>query len=123
MLAADWYLVLTLIGIAAIAICAFLLGRTLVRTAKLETGTILGQGLAHPVRFRYRSANGIPATLRAIIYEIEQRRGHLYFHGLCLPGRRPRTFRSDRVESLVDLETGEIPKEIDTWLRHLAARA
>lgn len=124
MLASESYFFLILVGIfAAVAVFAFLLGMTFVGKTKLKTGTILAQGLAHHVRFRYRSANGVSATLRAIIYEIEQRRGYLYFHGLCLPGRRPRTFRSDRVENLVDLESGEIAEDIDTWLRNLAAHA
>ena len=123
MLAPESYLFLILVGIAAVAVSAFLLGMTFVGKTKLKTGTILAQGLAHHVRFRYRSAKGVPVTLRAIIYEIEQRRGYLYFHGICLPDRRPRTFRSDRVENLVDLKSGEIAEDIDTWLRNLAAHA
>lgn len=119
----DWYLVLTLVGIAAVAVLALLLGMTLARPARSKAGGRSGQSLAHHVEFRYRSANGGLARLRAIIYGIEQRRGRVYFHGICLPGRNPRTFRSDRVENLVDLETGKIAEDIEAWLRNLAARA
>ena len=122
MLASESHFYLALTGIAAIFASAFLLGLAS-RKANLKTGTIQAQGLARQVRFRYRPANGVPATLSAIIYRVEEGRGFLYFHGLCLPGRHPRTFRSDRVENLVDLESGEIAEDMDTWLRNLAAHA
>ena len=120
--AAEWRLILIL-GVVTVVLAVALLATLWLKTPRSSVTAILAHGLCHPVEFRYRPAKGGVTTLRASIYEIHQRRGRLYFHGVCPPGRRFRSFRSDRVESLVDLKSGETAQDIDGWLRRLAGRA
>lgn len=119
----DLYLFLMLAAIAIMALCTFILGRSWATVSGARRGAMLVQGLAREVRFRYRSANGAAVTLHAVIYEVVQRRGRMYFGGLCLPSQQPRTFRVDRVEHLMDLHTGEIADDTEAWFQRLIASA
>jgi len=56
----------------------------------------------------YVDADGAYSEREVKAKRIEQRGEHLYLVAYCLKARRPRTFRLDRVISLVDSETGEI---------------
>lgn len=56
----------------------------------------------------YTNAEGESSQREIKPKRIEQRGDHLYLVSYCLKARGPRTFRVDRIESLIDAETGEI---------------
>jgi hypothetical protein len=56
----------------------------------------------------YTNAEGEASEREIKPKRIERRGDHLYLVSYCLKTRGPRTFRVDRIESLVDADTGEI---------------
>ncbi len=56
----------------------------------------------------YTNADGETGEREIKPKRIERRGEHLYLVSYCLKARGPLTFRVDRIESLVDAETGEI---------------
>ena len=116
----DWYLLLMIAAVAAVAVCAVFFGMEIARarSGKNKDGR---KRLTRHVRFTYRSERGVQTIQHAIIYEIEQRRGRTYLNALCMPNRAPRTFRLDRVDELIDLEMAEKPENVELWLETLGA--
>ena len=55
----------------------------------------------------YTDAAGDQSQREVKPKRVEQRGEHLYLVTYCLKARAPRTFRVDRIESLVDSDTGE----------------
>lgn len=56
----------------------------------------------------YVDIEGVITTREVKAKRIERRGEHLYLVSYCLSARAPRTFRVDRVRSMVDADTGEI---------------
>lgn len=55
----------------------------------------------------YVGSEGEPSERKIKAKRVEMRGDHLYLVAYCLTARGPRTFRVDRIESMVDAETGE----------------
>lgn len=56
----------------------------------------------------YTNAEGEISQREIKPKRIERRGDHLYLVSYCLKARGPRTFRVDRIDSLIDAETGEL---------------
>jgi len=126
MLLMDWLVIPTLVlawlGIGWLVFARRQEARASVDSAVIAPrGTVLVKGLSHPVRFRYRLPTGRSFEREASVGRVEEYRGRLYLLAMDEERDRFRMFRSDRIEALTDLETGEVAADPEAWLRRLAA--
>lgn len=59
-------------------------------------------------RLRYTNAEGFESERDIVFLEATEKRGYQYIKAVCLNQNGVRTFRADRVNDLMSLETGEI---------------
>lgn len=58
-------------------------------------------------KIRYRAADGKTSERSIIFKRLERKGGYTYLSAVCLMRQSIRTFRADRVLSIIDLRTGE----------------
>jgi hypothetical protein len=72
---------------------------------------------------RYVNVKGEESTRRITVHRFSRRDGLTYIHAYCHERRAARQFRSDRIESVIDVETGEVLDENQEIADRLATMA
>lgn len=69
--------------------------------------------------FNYMDANGNFSDREIIFRGVKIQNGKAYLNGICRERNAHRTFRADRIMSLIDLDTGEMFDDADKYVQSL----